>query len=159
MFFIKINISFFVWNTKREMLSLYPENAEYIRVVLGFSCIYCQLPLDVCCSVMKNKSGIDPFYLPELSWCRNLTWRYGKTLAAFIAPFEYRSQKNQKQTNNKNKKKNSTAKVFWFLRAFLFFFFFPWIKFHISWWRIMTCSQCFFRQIENLLCSSILTVF
>lgn len=26
-----------------------------------------QLPLDVCHSVMKNKSGIDPFYLPELS--------------------------------------------------------------------------------------------
>lgn len=87
------------------MLSLYPENAEYIRVVLGFSCIYCQLPLDVCCSVMKNKSGIDPFYLPELSWCRNLTWRYGKTLAAFIAPFEYRSQKNKNRQTTRTKKK------------------------------------------------------
>lgn len=123
MFFIKINISFFVWNTKREMLSLYPENAEYIRVVLGFSCIYCQLPLDVCCSVMKNKSGIDPFYLPELSWCRNLTWRYGKTLAAFIAPFEYRSQKNKNRQTTRTKKKPLLQKYFGSLGLFSSFFF------------------------------------
>lgn len=125
MFFIKINISFFVWNTKREMLSLYPENAEYIRVVLGFSCIYCQLPLDVCCSVMKNKSGIDPFDLPELSWCRNLTWRYGKTLAAFIAPFEYRSQKNKNRQTTRTKKKPLLQKYFGSLGLFSSFFFFP----------------------------------
>lgn len=123
MFFIKINISFFVWNAKREMLSLYPENAEYIRVVLGFSCIYCQLPLDVCCSVMKNKSGIDPFYLPELSWCRNLTWRYGKTLAAFIAPFEYRSQKNKNRQTTRTKKKPLLQKYFGSLGLFSSFFF------------------------------------
>lgn len=123
MFFIKINISFFVWNTKREMLSLYPENAEYIRVVLGFSCIYCQLPLDVCCSVMKNKSGIDPFDLPELSWCRNLTWRYGKTLAAFIAPFEYRSQKNKNRQTTRTKKKPLLQKYFGSLGLFSSFFF------------------------------------
>lgn len=109
-FFIGINtvVFFFFWNTEREMLSLYPETAEYVWWYLVL--VASLMKICIVVFLMKNKFGFDPLHLTIWSWWRCLAEGHWKTSATFVASFQYRGKK----------KKNPHCKSIWFFRVFLF---------------------------------------